>query len=805
MSIGSALRSASFVVYDCIFPILSEAASNQVDMKMNSSFVSRLLVDVARCCEEEENEMRRKCDGVLDIFVGGLFGIDMVKNIRDEPRHGLFTKRRAMLTQLELQEEQNEKKEEKKKKIQENITKTTTTTGRFSEGDIVLYTNESRGIVNAEVKIMKVHNDAGGHTYFEIRLPDGKIIGTISQKLQPLVSSNNSRVVDYKATLTKFYSVHVPEKIKDVKHLLQKYRGAEKDLVEALVNKYGRPVPLIFREDKSEEKKQDEEEKVVVKKEELEKKKRQLRYEMRKRRRRRIRKNQRLQVNHSLLEKDDSKQILGNLFCNLSSSKEKKKIYDSLKSVLKDPKDQQEVSTLLKDELIVFENNITKIDDDTKVEMWNELLDLILKNYKDEDDEKKKKNVRTIEESLEYINRVQKLFTFANKHADSKNIASLIYGPHSCRVCEFLCFPVSSIQRLVYTFILRAVSEFDSNCNDEDDDDDGEKKIQDIQVNKVIPLGILAMLRGEKSRLNSHDWYAYILSWNVLSSVFGKISLSSQNKSILASCLKTEKHLERILELCVSQICDTNTKSHVWPYLSPGFTYDKNLWFDLGALPFPHDQESADLLHRSTMMHTAARVPALFRDWWNARDFSNKRERVYVEKFITEKISPLCVDSEMLNIAIGVASKRWDVDQISIRGSRIPRTICASYQTEEWSLEILLELPQNYPLLVPRIESSRRFGIEEDRMRRWIVQIRSVISGQNASLLDAILLWKENVDLEFNGMDPCPICYSVVHVTRHTLPRLVCSTCSKKFHSDCLYKWFTTSQKSACPLCRQPF
>ena len=159
----------------------------------------------------------------------------------------------------------------------------------------------------------------------------------------------------------------------------------------------------------------------------------------------------------------------------------------------------------------------------------------------------------------------------------------------------------------------------------------------------------------------------------------------------------------------------------------------------------------------------------------------------------------------MLNIAIGAKSKVWDTEQMSIRGSQIARTICASYQTEEWLLEISMELPTNYPLFVPRIECSRRFGIEEDRMRRWIVQIRSMIASQNASLLDAILLWKENVDHEFNGLDPCPICYSVVHVTRHTLPRLTCSTCSKKFHSDCLYKWFTTSQKSACPLCRQPF
>ena len=55
--------------------------------------------------------------------------------------------------------------------------------------------------------------------------------------------------MNYEATLTQFYSKHVPEKIKDVKRLLRKYRGVEEDLVEALVKKYGRPVPLVFVQD----------------------------------------------------------------------------------------------------------------------------------------------------------------------------------------------------------------------------------------------------------------------------------------------------------------------------------------------------------------------------------------------------------------------------------------------------------------------------------------------------------------------------------------------------------------------------
>ena len=76
---------------------------------------------------------------------------------------------------------------------------------------------------------------------------------------------------------------------------------------------------------------------------------------------------------------------------------------------------------------------------------------------------------------------------------------------------------------------------------------------------------------------------------------------------------------------------------------------------------------------------------------------------------------------------------------------------------------------------------------------------------QNGALAEAIGIWKRNFDKEFEGVEECPICYSVIHTTNHGLPRLACRTCKHKFHSACLYKWFSTSHKSSCPLCQSPF
>ena len=76
---------------------------------------------------------------------------------------------------------------------------------------------------------------------------------------------------------------------------------------------------------------------------------------------------------------------------------------------------------------------------------------------------------------------------------------------------------------------------------------------------------------------------------------------------------------------------------------------------------------------------------------------------------------------------------------------------------------------------------------------------------QNGSVLDGLQLWKQNVDKHFEGVEECYICYSVLHGSSYQLPRKQCRTCRKRFHAECLYRWFDTSNNSACPLCRNLF
>ena len=76
---------------------------------------------------------------------------------------------------------------------------------------------------------------------------------------------------------------------------------------------------------------------------------------------------------------------------------------------------------------------------------------------------------------------------------------------------------------------------------------------------------------------------------------------------------------------------------------------------------------------------------------------------------------------------------------------------------------------------------------------------------QNGSIVDALTSWKKNLDKRFEGVEECYICYFILHGSTYQLPKVPCPTCKKKFHSNCLYKWFSTSQNSSCPLCRTLF
>ncbi|KAL9169500.1 hypothetical protein ABFS82_04G082900 [Erythranthe guttata] len=192
-------------------------------------------------------------------------------------------------------------------------------------------------------------------------------------------------------------------------------------------------------------------------------------------------------------------------------------------------------------------------------------------------------------------------------------------------------------------------------------------------------------------------------------------------------------------------------------------------------------------------------LPAYVRGWFS--DIRDRSASSAIEAFTKAWCSPTLISNELSQIK----KASFADENFSVSVSKSANEVVATYTKDETGMDLVIHLPPSYPLRAVDVDCTRSLGITEVKRRKWLMSLMSFVRNQNGALAEAIRIWKSNFDKEFEGVEECPICYSVIHTVNHSMPRLACKTCKHKFHSACLYKWFSTSHKSTCPLCQSPF
>ncbi|RTG81350.1 E3 ubiquitin-protein ligase listerin [Schistosoma bovis] len=99
--------------------------------------------------------------------------------------------------------------------------------------------------------------------------------------------------------------------------------------------------------------------------------------------------------------------------------------------------------------------------------------------------------------------------------------------------------------------------------------------------------------------------------------------------------------------------------------------------------------------------------------------------------------------------------------------------------------EVVLVQYRSYLRLLNKERSSSKslFSLLKSSAEVGSVRIKGrPLSRENGSILDGIDLWQSNVRKKFDGVEECAICYSIVHNTNFSLPKMRCHTCRKLFH-----------------------
>lgn len=195
-----------------------------------------------------------------------------------------------------------------------------------------------------------------------------------------------------------------------------------------------------------------------------------------------------------------------------------------------------------------------------------------------------------------------------------------------------------------------------------------------------------------------------------------------------------------------------------------------------------------DLPTSSELQHLACRVyyeavrkmPASARQWW-----SNQEKRItdIVNEFTAKFVSELLSTQELKSVQDADPTKFINMN---IKARQTAREVFASYTFEEMSIELTIKMASNHPLGHLTIDGGKRIGVNSAQWRSWLLQLTTFLTHQNGSILDGLLLWKQNIDNRFEGVDECMICFYILHGSTCQLPKLTCRSCKKRFHTACL-------------------
>ncbi|KAE8621680.1 hypothetical protein XENTR_v10004921 [Xenopus tropicalis] len=312
---------------------------------------------------------------------------------------------------------------------------------------------------------------------------------------------------------------------------------------------------------------------------------------------------------------------------------------------------------------------------------------------------------------------------------------------------------------------------------------------------KEIPVGEFAVIEPLKEEFCFV--LGYLLTWKLILTFFK--AASSQLRALYSQYLRKTKSLNKLLYNLFKLMPHNPVlpgQASDMPSKEPKTFFTEEL--QLAVKGTATVQQEVPHLACCVYHMTLKDLPAMVRLWWNGCE---KRIFNVVDRFTTKYVSSVLSSQEISSVQLSTQV----FDGMTVKARSTTREVIATYSVDDICIELIIQLPQNYPLGSITVESGRRVGVAVQQWRNWMLQLNTYLTHQNGSIMEGLALWKNNVDKRFEGVEDCMICFSVIHGSNYSLPKKACRTCKKKFHSECLYKWFTSSNKSTCPLCRETF
>ncbi|KAF4800729.1 hypothetical protein TURU_041137 [Turdus rufiventris] len=247
----------------------------------------------------------------------------------------------------------------------------------------------------------------------------------------------------------------------------------------------------------------------------------------------------------------------------------------------------------------------------------------------------------------------------------------------------------------------------------------------------------------------------YLLTWKLTLAFFK--AASSQLRVLYSQYLRRTKSLNKLLyhlfRLMPENPVFSGSTSEV-PNKDTKTFFTEELRLDVkgtGVL-------SSQIPHLACSVYhiTLKDLPAMVRLWWNSCE---KRVFNVVDKFTSKYVSSVLSSQEISSVQTSTQL----FNGMTVKARSAAREVIATYSVDDIFIELIIQLPSNYPLGSITVESGKRVGVAVQQWRNWMLQLSTYLTHQK-SLVPTWLhppikeLWnvrKSPLSLLFSRLSPC--------------------------------------------------
>ena len=359
-------------------------------------------------------------------------------------------------------------------------------------------------------------------------------------------------------------------------------------------------------------------------------------------------------------------------------------------------------------------------------------------------------------------------------------------------IINLLEIEVNSIKKSIF-FLLRQFKDplvLAENVMESDE----EEIIFDISCLSTFPLKIQELF----IKPNTFDNFSFFLYWRYLFLVIDSTT-EVENKNLKSLKFIFDNEPDFYMELLDKVLLFLERKRYTDSELlelvrKTNYLNPEKYWGDFVT------EKTKESLALFLLFSFATFFPRYLKKWLelNKRKFSSLA-LFLLKNGINRKIFEAQVDK------IELTQNEWHSDEFNVYINTKAKEIIIIYTQDEAIIELTITIPDNYPVENVDVKMNKKAKLPTKTILKFTLLFKKLLNSKNCSIVESIVKWKKNLDLEYSGIEPCPICYYILQPGSNNVPRKPCKTCHHKFHSKCIFKWFKSSGKSECPLCKSQF